>query len=252
MGRDLIAPDPRLLIEFVGLPGSGKSTISHEFADALRDSGREVREPVWTNYRLLSERDRRSRKIRIALRESILHRLQAFRGLRSILGTDQSRPADYPSMLLNWFYIAGLCREAARHSGVTVFDQGILQALWSVAYGSSAATRMSIDEWSCLAGDCLPPGSVAVIVEADAATLKARLARRGGGRGRLDSALARSDEEFDRALEKGNVALAFVDRVALSLVKAGRLRIERLDSGSGDPEFLARRLVELLSERDLG
>jgi hypothetical protein len=153
-------------------------------------------------------------------------------------------------MALNWFYIAGLSREAARQSVVTVFDQGVLQALWSVAYGNDALQSMSIDEWASRAGERLPPGSVAVFVDADEPTLRARLATRDESQGRIDAAMAGSEQEFDLAIEKGFAALDFVERAAGHLQREGRLRIERVDSGSSDPESLARQLVEILYQGD--
>lgn len=36
-----------IILDFYGLPGSGKSTISHNFADMLRKKGYKVEEPSW-------------------------------------------------------------------------------------------------------------------------------------------------------------------------------------------------------------
>ena len=251
MERGLITPNLSQLVEFVGMPGSGKSTISHAFAEALRESGRDVWEPVWDNFRLLSDRNRRLSKVRIAARQVLTLRRQTFADLGAILGSSQSRPAAYPSTALNWFYISGLCRVAERRPGVSVFDQGVLQAVWSVVYGSDSLDESSIDVWAARAGESPPPGSVAAFVDADEPTIRKRLAMRTAGRGRIDDALAGPDSQLDLALEKGFAALEFVEQAAGCLKQAGRLQIVRLDSTVSAPESLALDLVRALSRDGL-
>jgi hypothetical protein len=228
------------------MPGSGKSTVSHAFAAELRKRGFEVREPVRNDLRSLSQSARRLRKTGVACRELVAVSRSVPVGIRVLAESSQSTLSAYPAIALNWFYIAGLCRTASGRPGVAVFDQGILQALWSVAFGSDSLHEMSVDRCVALTSEILPIGSVAVLVDADTTVLEERIASRSDGRGRVDAALRRGADAFVEAIDRGLAALEFVHTVANELETSGRLQVIRLDSGSGDPELLACRLSELL------
>lgn len=246
MERDLRPLVPGPIVEFFGMPGSGKSTIAHEIAGILRERGVEVSEPTRTTDRLASDGGRRLDKFRLAASEGLAQRGRALRGVRTVLASSQSRPHGYPLSLVNWFYLAGLYRQAAQRPGVTLLDQGLLQAVWSIEFGSRSPRGQSAESWAELAGELLPPGAVAVYVNVDDEILRGRLAGRTSGMSRLDAAMASSGEEFERALARGRDALDFVEQVAMHLEQAGRIRAIRADSGSGDPVSLARVLVSEL------
>ena len=235
-----------MVVEFVGMPGSGKSTIAHAVAELLRAGGHEVSEPTWTIDRLPSGSDRRLSKLRVAATEGLSRPGRSLAGAGAVLATSQSNPVGYPSGIVNWVYLAGLYRNAARHPGITLFDQGVLQAIWSVVYGSESRRGLAVESWVALAGERLPADSLAVFVEADDETIRSRLARRTVSRSRLGAAMARSEEEAERALARGRDALDYVERVAGQLEQAGRLRIRRVDSGSGNRETQAQAVMSHL------
>jgi energy-coupling factor transporter ATP-binding protein EcfA2 len=232
-----------MVVEFVGMPGSGKSTIAHAAAGLLRADGHEVSEPTWTIDRLPSANDRRLSKLRVAAIEGLSRPGSTLAGAGAVLATSQSNPAGYPSGIVNWTYLAGLYRNAARHPGITLFDQGVLQAIWSVVYGSESRRGLAVESWVTLARERLTAESLAVFVEADDATIRSRLARRSESRSRLGASMARSEAEAERAIARGRDALDYVERVASQLEQAGRLRITRLDSGTGNRETQARAVV---------
>ena len=149
--------------------------------------------------------------------------------------------------VVNWVYLAGLYRNAVRHPGTTLFDQGALQAIWSVVYGSESRRGLAVESWVALAGELLTADSLAVFVETDDATVRSRLARRTESKSRLGASMARSIDEAERALARGRDALDYVERVASRLEQAGRLRVARVDSGSGDRETQARAVMSQMS-----
>jgi len=228
------------------MPGSGKSVIAHAVAEIFRRRGLEASEPSRTTDRLPSGIHRRLAKSGVAVREGLAQRGEALNGLRTILGSSQSGPAGYPLSVLNWFYLAGLYRAASQHSGITLLDQGLMQAVWSVEFGSDDPRGQPASDWADLAGQILLPLSVVVFVDVDDTTLTSRLARRPDGMSRLDAAMASSNDEFERALARGRDALDYVDKVAGQLTRDGRIRSVRVDSGSADPEALARAVVSEL------
>lgn len=226
------------------MPGSGKSTIAHAVAGSLRSAGHEVSEPTRTTDRLPSATRRRLNKVRGALNEGVDRGAEVRPGLSAILGSSQPGPVAIALSTINWFYLAGLCRAAGLHPGVTLLDQGVLQAVWSVEFGSESPRGQPVEMWAELAGDVLPRGSVVVFVDADDLTLRDRLSRRERGMSRLDAAFATSEDEFERCLARGRDALDYVGRIASLLVERGRIDSFRLDSGTGTPASLAAALVE--------
>lgn len=221
------------------MPGSGKSTIAHSVASVLRRRGLRVAELTRVTDRLPSGRQRRLAKSRVAIREGLAQGGDALDGVRAILGSSQSGPAGYPLSILNWLYLSGLYREARQSSEITLLDQGLLQAVWSVEFGSNSPRGRPAETWADLAGEVFPPGSAAVFVDADDSTLTSRLAGRPDGLSRLDAALASSDDEFERALARGRDALDYVKEVARQLMEDGRIQTIRVDSGSADVGALA-------------
>jgi hypothetical protein len=215
-------------------------------AGLLNAGGHEVSEPTWTIDRLPSGSDRRLSKLRIAATEGLSRPGRSLAGAGAVLATSQSNPAGYPLGIVNWLYLAGLYRNAARRPGITLFDQGVLQAIWSVVYGSESRRGLAIESWVALAGERLTTDSLAVFVEADDATVRSRLARRTESKSRLGASMARSEDEAERALARGRDALDYVERVAGQLEQAGRLRITRVDSGSGNRETQARVVMSQL------
>ena len=203
-------------------------------------------EPTRTIDRLPSGKARRMRKIRLAAVEGLSRPGRSFAGAEAVFRTSQSSASGYPLTILNWLYLAGLYRQAARHPGVTLFDQGVLQAVWSVAYGSKSLENQASQSWVDRAGEFLNPGSVAVFIDVDDAELRSRLANRRDGMSRLDAAMGRSGEAAEEALLRGRAALDIVDVIAGRLKKEGLLRVIRTDSGSSDPESLASELVACL------
>ncbi len=244
MGEDLTARGPAPVVaEFLGLPGAGKSTVAHALASELRQRGVEVSEPTGETDRLPSGRARRLAKLRLAAAGALTGRGAPVQTARAILGSSQSDAAALPASLVNWLYLAGLYVRARSGSGVTLLDQGLLQAVWSIAFGAALPHRVAPESWVELVCPILPPGSIAVLVEADDATVRRRLAGRTGGMSRLDRARAGPEGEFGRALTRAHAALDVAERVAGRLSETGHLRLLRVESVSSSSDAVARTLV---------
>lgn len=237
---------PGRTIEFVGMPGSGKSTISHAVAGLLRDRGNEVLEPTRIVDRLPSGRARRTRKLKLAVAECVRCPGRTIESAGAILRTSQASPAGHSLSILNWVYLAGLYRQAARQPGISLFDQGILQAIWSVAAGQRSLPEQASDSWADRAAAVLVPDAVAVFVDAADPVLRSRLAGRTDGMSRLDSAIVRSESAAAEAFRSGRIALTMVAEVARRLEHEGLLRVIRLDSGTRGIPSLAGEIAASL------
>jgi thymidylate kinase len=173
-----------MLVEFLGVPGSGKSTISHILADTLRARRIMVAEVTY-------DLDKRHRRFpRLLLKSLQLSRFsfnrpsEALWGCRCIASTKQKTLLDFAKALFNWLFIASVI-DSQRESVIIVLDQGVAQALWSVGYAAQRET------WTDLLSR--EPGSAATMpdmvvhVRASVQSVGDRLRARAQRVSRLDS-----------------------------------------------------------------
>jgi hypothetical protein len=176
-----------LLVEFVGLPGVGKSHATGLVAADLVAVGIPVRSSALRiNHELYRPR-RVLRKFGMCAAEGVHSPRRAARVGRAVIGSGQQSPADVFRLLYNWLFIVGLLRRARTRPVVELLDEGIYQLLWSV--GLAGGERV-IRELSRTFLEGRPPAApmpdVVVLVEAPLGVIEARLAARKSRAGRLD------------------------------------------------------------------
>lgn len=252
MAGDLSRDRAGLVVEFVGLPGSGKSTVSHAAAEVLRLRGHRVHEPTFRTDRLPSPAARRVRKAILASVGLAAGPAGAVSDLAAIRRSAAPAPGGWATGGLNWLYVSRTARRAARRPGIHLLDQGVLQALWSVLYATDredAETDAWTDAWARRAAGRIPSGTVAVVLDAADDELHRRLGARTGGGSRLDAEIRQGAGAAERALSGGRAALAAVDAVASRLQAEGRLDLHRLNAGGADPSGLADRVAAIVEAR---
>lgn len=127
MGFDIELP---VHIEFYGLPGSGKSTVSHMLAKKLRKAGYTVFEPTYSTDHGRPPFIRRMKKLFQAASFSLFH-------FRSVTGVIRL-------LKLNNYSSAGMIRQlcnilpklkvyAAGRSGIYIWDEGLIQSSVSLS-----------------------------------------------------------------------------------------------------------------------
>lgn len=127
--------NPRF-IEFVGLPGSGKTTLSHFAAEILRGQGTAVLEPTYTVNNEMRTVQRYLTKSWYCTRLSWLRPGSALQWFLLIVASRQKTFIDFVSMVINCFFILEIYRHHSRHKGICFLDQGICQAIVSLSYSS--------------------------------------------------------------------------------------------------------------------
>ena len=235
------------VIEFIGLPGVGKSALSHRIADILERRGWRVEQPTYATDHELSTWERYLLKLRLVAAEVMRHPWRAWRSLRAIAMTRQARAMDFVGVSVNWLFVSALLRRAQRRGGVHLFDEGLLNTLWSVGFSANAADTVAI--LGRLAREA-PPPLVATFLEADHATIRQRLGRRKNGHSRLEqTGMAEGDwSRAHRALEqvKATVQLLVDGGEDLRIITARNQERERLDALAGD---LAAAFEDILTAR---
>jgi thymidylate kinase len=159
----------KLLVTFVGLPGTGKSTLTSRVAEALRQRGIPCRVCDETAFR------KTRNKAAWVLREVAARPWRSIRAVRGIVATRQRSVLDLVKMVVNWFCLSFLIRRAAAAGGVGLFDEGLFQALWSIGLGARN------EDWlnSLALLDPVPPApTLTVVLQSRLETIERRLAAR--------------------------------------------------------------------------
>ena len=229
--------DGSLLVEFLGLPGVGKSELSHRVAQRLAGNGIAVRQPSHVLAHGMSPPARRLGKTLYVLREILCHPVAAARTARAIAATGQRDRRTRGLLTFNWLLVVALARRARRRAGIHLLDQGLLQAVWSVAFDGDAdgAVRLlSAPD----AGRALP--DVVVVVEADQGTVRQRLCHRAQNESRLE-------RQFDRATELLAHGDRLLQRIRTALARDCGARIVTVHNEAGtDLDRLADDLAHTL------
>jgi len=180
-----VTPAGGLSVELIGMPGSGKSTLSRRVAARLQAAGITVAQPSHDLAHGIARWRRLAGKSRHVARELIGHPADALRAVCAVRSTRQRRTGDVFKMTFNWLLVSRLLRRRPAAREVHLHDQGVLQALWSIGFGGApgAAGRMA----RRMEGR-VPLPDVVVIVRASEGTVARRLAGRTDRDSRLDAA----------------------------------------------------------------
>jgi thymidylate kinase len=119
-------------VELVGIPGAGKSHLAAAVAAELRARGIAVTLPQARLAPSVPVARRLARKTVAGAASTLSAPLTTARVVRGVLRSDQPRPSDVVGRVVQWLVAQDLTRRTARQSGVTILDEGLIQALWSI------------------------------------------------------------------------------------------------------------------------
>ena len=131
------------MIEFVGLPGAGKSTLAARVIDQLNAHNFSVRSPV-------AAINDRAAPVRILSKLShvgmtgIFSPKVTFNSLRATGFGRLGSSSDARSTLFNWLFVHALVARRRRTERLVILDQGLFQAYWSACLSEPAALRATI------------------------------------------------------------------------------------------------------------
>lgn len=170
-------------IEFMGLPGSGKSTIATLLAADLKKSGIKAISQSADQAPFVWRHGKRLLRIaRNATRCCRLY-LDAFRLIRA---SGQKSFLDRAKVTWNfWNVIAVIADCRAAGNAVTIVDQGLFQAIWSIQLSSTKG--FSADAWNALLRSAGVADMLVVNVRSDIDVASNRLFNRAFKLTRLSS-----------------------------------------------------------------
>jgi adenylate kinase len=226
-----------MLVEFFGMPGSGKSTISHLVARSFKLDGYLVNECTYHLDHCVRSPARQLVKSLGIARYAFNHPGNALAGTLSIKSTGQASTRDFIKSLTSWMYAASLLSRRGRSPAIDILDQGIAQAVWSIGF---AAQR---DQWmdAILDGEILitAPIDIVIHVTADVDVIADRLSKRTMQQSRAEAFTRQRDILRRGAQHCANI----VERLAA----AGVTVIEANNDGDVQPEIAARAVVQSIA-----
>ena len=230
-----------LAVEFLGLPGVGKSAVCGKTAEQLSRRGFVVREPVLavSDRSALGPRLRGySGKLLLIARELLAHPRHSFRSIRAIGATRQPSLSVLVMVVANWLMQCSLLRTCRTIPAVSLFEEGIFQALWTIGLeGRPGAVR----DLGATLRDVLSMPDVVVVVEAELAAVVERLQRRDGNESRVDRWRRDDGQAFAHA---SALMLEVIDTLMRVDEGAQRSRVVRVHNRShADPDVAAEMLA---------
>ena len=224
------------------MPGAGKSTLAHATAELLRARGLPVSEPTYVMDHVIPHGSRQLRKLSYAVRALVAHPRSAVAFGRAALRSGQRQPSELAAVTLNWWYLLGAHRRAMSTPGVHLFDQGLLQALWSLGYGARHPDT-ALDGAPTMMPGC--DRYVVVSLRVRTETALDRLRARPNGESRVDRDVEAGRGEL--ALARASMMTDAVDGLAERLARDRVLTVMRFDNEAAGVGPNASALADLLA-----
>jgi hypothetical protein len=226
-----------VFVEFMGLPGAGKTTLAASLQDRLRARGTDCidRRLVFADEK--SPIERHLRRARFAILAMLRRPDLLVTGARLVRRSRQRSRRDAAKVLWNLSCVLGFSLwYRNRRVGAVIVDQGLLQACWSIAFSGQAPVS-----FAPLLARVTSAQTRFVLVVASGDEADARLRQRKNGNTRLTPARAGAAGDWPRAETALNRVLADLERLV------SPERILRVDNRSPtDPATLGRDLADWL------
>jgi len=226
-----------MLIEFFGLPGVGKSTLSHLVASLLLERGYAVDEVTYELDHNRGKFQRIRAKLAAVAGYVCRHPVQTQTDIACILATKQATWGDIRRSISNWLYVASVMSQKRTGGRIVILDQGLAQAVWSVGF---AARETSWLELCSRAADrrVFKPDLV-VEVKAGFQNVGSRLASREERISRIDH-LGSNSEVLQRAQDHTDAIVQTFKGAAVMVLAAQNDSPDQLVSN-------ARRIAETIT-----
>lgn len=203
-----------MFVEFVGVPGSGKSTLSRSVAEKLRSDGLAVDEITYELDHCLAARDRVARKLAKILVFAITNPRIFLEDSTQIVKTRQATIKDLAKALGAWSFISAELSNPRPRCRIAILDQGLAQAMWSIGF---AARNMN---WHRLLHlDIRPIPDLIVHVRASENTVSRRLQSRLAMASRLDR-FGGNAAELSRAQKNTELVLSRFRARSVEIIEA--------------------------------
>jgi hypothetical protein len=179
------------------------------------------------------------RKLSLVATHGLAHPVRSIRVTKAIAAGQRDASSSL-SRSVQWLVTQALFAQARRSGGVHLFQEGVLQALWSIGLRGSPERMLGL-----LRGDALDPilADLAVVVEAPMEVVRSRLGSRGSGHSRTER-LGQAEREAE--LARGQELLVELLAWWGSMGGPGRVvHVTNASDGPPDIEAAVRRIASL-------
>ena len=199
------------VVEFLGLPGVGKTLLCHASAELLRDEGLLINEITY-DIGNLGSLQRYLRKWRFVFQQVLLHPRLSSQMLQVIIKSRQQGFWSGFRVAFNWLYVTSIVRKGTTSKRIFLLDQGIFQGVWSVLFNAKepnlthSLAQTILKMYSLV----ISVPILVIIVYADRAAVMERLRQRKGGRSPLNGVSNPDLSKAEDALEGTKAVLSIV------------------------------------------
>ena len=224
------------MIEFLGLPAAGKTTLARAAAGILRAQGVTVELPAVHQVHPSGGVKGKASRLALLSGRCLRRPVATMRALAAIRRTRQETCADLRTVWENLLTVTWLIERARAAGGVHLLDQGVFQAVWSIG---QSATYFNAKRH--LEG--LPRPDLLVLLAVEQQAGMSRLAAREKDGSRLGRDVQDQPHLYVHA---GNI-LDAVREAAEDLARERKIRLMSLDCTSrGDLEANAAAVAEAI------
>lgn len=227
------------VVEFVGLPGSGKTTLARTIAATLRASGVDVLEPV-ARVNELGRARRGVTKFAYCAREGLRAPAATAALARLVAESRQPNLALAAKNLTNLVLQRALAIPA-RPADVVIHDQGVFQSLWSLNLQARNPPLLDAALYARVAGGARR--RLVVFLDADVARVLERLSMR--------SDVGRFARTTDASPDLSSLSVELLEqlfRFAESLSAHHELAVARIDNRSSGLDAAVGAVLRVVSE----
>ena len=218
-----------MLIEFLGLPGCGKSTLSRSLADLMVEQRFVVDETTYDLDHRRRKLGRQCAKLAYLFPFAARNPNRVLSNLLAIARTRQSSLADLRRAGFNWVFILSVVARKQSPSIIRVLDQGIAQAIWSIGFAAQSGSWLELLSTRNKQAAAMP--DLVVRVRADFATIGDRLGARKRRVSRMD-AVGRDLEALRRAENIVDLIVSRLRAIGVPVIEIDNNDVAQLAQGA--------------------
>jgi thymidylate kinase len=235
-----VSAAPATTVEFLGLPGAGKSTVAAALVRAATAAGHRAMVVTARYDERRSPVARRTAKMRMVAAEVVGRPWPTLRAVGAIRRSGSEGVAADVRRSVAWLLAQRLLSNRAAHDGLTVLDEGPLQALWSLGLFGDHTTLL--EAWRARP-ESWATADVVVVMLPSIPTVLSRL----GDRRRAHSRVERLPRDARRqALQRGEIVLRDIAD-ALPDIRRRQPHVVLLD-GEGRVDDMVRTILARLPD----